>query len=65
MIRSDIYFALQVLRLNNCFIVKWFSKNQVENKFILRVVFQMILNDIPDNILDDIPDDIQVDGNNG
>ena len=29
------------------------------------MVFQMILNDIPDNILDDIPDDIQVDGNNG
>ena len=65
MIRSDIYFALQVLRLNNCFIVKRFSKDQVENKFILRVVFQMILNDIPDNILDDIPDDIQVDGNSG
>ena len=65
MIRSDIYFALQVLRLNNCFIVKWFSKDQVENKFILRVVFQMTLNDIPNNILDDIPDDIQVDGNNG
>lgn len=63
MIRSDIYFALQVLRLNNCFIVKWFSKDQVKNKFILRVVIQMILNYIPDNSLDDIPDDIQDDDN--
>lgn len=63
MIRSDIYFALQVLRLNNCFIVKWFSKDQVENKFILRVVIQMIFNDILDNILGDIPDDIEDDDN--
>ena len=63
MIPSEVYFALQFLRSHKCFIVKWFSKDQVKNKFILRVVIQMILNDIPDNSLDDIPDDIQDDDN--
>ena len=63
MIPSEVYFALQFLRLHNYFIVNWFSKDQVENKFILRVVIQMIFNDILDNILDDIPDDIEDDDN--